>query len=87
MDLCNYDGFPLLFVELGHRHGGGSPTLCYRGGVKSDAYPCRRCDARHRHGKMVPYAWIRHPDWFHVVAARLSGQRHGSFLACHHYHV
>jgi hypothetical protein len=27
MDLCNYDGFPLLFVELGHRHSGGSPTV------------------------------------------------------------
>jgi hypothetical protein len=62
MDLCNYDGFPLLFVELGHRHVGRSPALCHRGGVKSDAYPCRYCDAHRRHGEMVPYAWIRHPD-------------------------
>jgi hypothetical protein len=30
--------------------------------MKSDAYPCRRCDARRRHGKMVPYASIRHPN-------------------------
>jgi hypothetical protein len=56
-------------------------------GVKTDAYPCRRCDTRHRHGEMVPYAWIRNPGWFHVVAGCLSGQRHNSFLACHHYCV
>jgi hypothetical protein len=39
MDLCNCDGFPLLFMELDHRHGGGSLALCHHGSVKSNA--CR----------------------------------------------
>jgi hypothetical protein len=62
MDLCNCDGFRLLFVELDHRHGGGSPALCHCGGMKSNAYPCRRCGARRRRGEIVPSAWIRHLD-------------------------
>jgi hypothetical protein len=51
--------------------------------VKSDAYPCHRCGACHHHGKIVPFAWIRHLDWFLVMAARLCGRRHDSFPACH----
>jgi hypothetical protein len=82
MGLCNCDGFLLLFVELDNRHGVGSLALCHRGSGKSDTYPYCRCGARRRHGKIVPFAWIRHLDWFLVMAARLCDQRHSSVPAC-----
>jgi hypothetical protein len=71
IDLCSYDGFHLLSVEMDHRHGGGSLALCHRGGGKSDAYPCRRRGARRRHGETIPFAWIRRLGWLPVMADRL----------------
>jgi hypothetical protein len=67
MDLCNYDGFPLLFVELDHHYGDGSLALCHHGGMKSDAYPCHHCGAFRCHREIVPFSWMRHLDWFLVV--------------------
>jgi hypothetical protein len=38
IDLCSYDGFLLFFMEMYHRHGGGSLALCHRGGEWSDTF-------------------------------------------------
>jgi hypothetical protein len=65
MGLCNWNGFPLLDMELDlsrYHHGGGSLALCQRGGGKSDAFPCRRCGACHHYVELVPFAWIRQLD-------------------------